>query len=167
MAQRKYHLQRIEKAMPRRADHLAVIRGQKFLSLAMCHGKQPYMVTLNYAFDEKENCFYAHCATKGRKLDYLAANPRVWGQVLEDRGYLYGKCSHAYRTVMFEGTAELVDDAAAKQAALALMVQQLDPKAKSFVRRIAGMSSESLEGVSILRIRAKEFSGKISPPPKR
>ena len=40
----------------------------------------------------------------------LRANPSVWGQVIEDRGYLPGQCSHAYRSVMFEARAEFVTD---------------------------------------------------------
>jgi nitroimidazol reductase NimA-like FMN-containing flavoprotein (pyridoxamine 5'-phosphate oxidase superfamily) len=102
-----YHLRRIERDMPDRADQLAVLRTQKYLSLALARDNQPYLVSLNYGFSEAENCFYVHSAPEGRKLDYLRANPRVWGQVIEDRGYLVGQCSHSYRSVMFEARAEL------------------------------------------------------------
>ena len=50
----------------------------------------------------------------------LRANPRVWGQVIEDRGYLPGQCAHAYRSVMFEARAEFVTDLQEKRRALAL-----------------------------------------------
>ncbi len=91
-----YHLRRIERDMPDRADQLSVLRGQKFLTLAMCKDGRPYVVALNYAFSEGENCFYLHSAPEGRKVDYLTANPLVSGMVIEDLGYAVGECSHKY-----------------------------------------------------------------------
>ena len=46
--------------------------------------------------------------------------PCVWGQVVEDRGYLPGQCSHAYRSVMFEARAEFVADLEEKRRARGL-----------------------------------------------
>jgi uncharacterized protein len=115
MAEGHYHLRRIERDMPDRADQLAVLRTQKFLSLAMARDNQPYLVSLNYAFSEPENCFYVHSAPEGRKIDILRVNPHVWGQVIEDRGYVSGKCSHAYRSVMFEARAEFPTDLGEKR----------------------------------------------------
>jgi len=86
MVDEQYHLRRIERDMPDRVDQLAVIHGQKYLSLAMACDDFPYLVSLNYAFSEEENCFYVHSAPQGRKIEMLRANPRVWGQVIEDRG---------------------------------------------------------------------------------
>ena len=56
--------------MADRAQWLEVIRGGRYLSLAMCDGGRPYMIALNYAFDAAENCFYAHSAASGRKLAF-------------------------------------------------------------------------------------------------
>jgi len=80
----RHHMRRQDRAMPDRAEQLDVIRGSRFLTLAMSRDNQPYLVSLCYAFDERENCFYAHGATAGKKLEYVRANPRVWGQVLDD-----------------------------------------------------------------------------------
>jgi nitroimidazol reductase NimA-like FMN-containing flavoprotein (pyridoxamine 5'-phosphate oxidase superfamily) len=155
-----YHLRRMERDMPERGDQLAVLRGQKFLTLAMAMENQPYLVSLNYAYDERENCFYVHCATEGRKLDYLRANPRVRGQVIEDRGYLRGQCSHAYRSVMFQARAEFVEDLAEKRRALALMIDHADPDPEPLRKRM--IENQSLEKVLVICLRVEQMSGKRS-----
>ena len=56
----------------------------------------------------------------------LRTNPRVWGQVIEDRGYIAGQCSHAYRSVMFEARAEFVADLEREAATLSLLIVHAD-----------------------------------------
>lgn len=153
-----YHLRRIERDMPERADQLAVLRGQKYLSLAMCRDNQPYLVSLNYGFSEEENCFYVHSAPEGRKLDYLRANPRVFGQVIEDRGYVVGRCSHAYRSVMFEARAEFVEDLEEKRQALSQMIDHADPDPGPLRERLVATSD--LAQVVVLRLAIQRISGK-------
>jgi nitroimidazol reductase NimA-like FMN-containing flavoprotein (pyridoxamine 5'-phosphate oxidase superfamily) len=153
-----YHVRRVERDMPDRSDQLAVLHGQKYLSLAMARDNQPYLVSLNYGFSEAENCFFVHCATEGRKLDFLRANPRVWGQVIEDRGYVSGKCAHAYRSVMFEALAEFVDDPEEKYRALLLMIEYSDPDPQPMRDRLA--STANLDSVLVLRLRVQWMGGK-------
>jgi nitroimidazol reductase NimA-like FMN-containing flavoprotein (pyridoxamine 5'-phosphate oxidase superfamily) len=153
-----YHLRRIERDMPERADQVAVLRGQKYLSLAMARDNQPYLVSLNYAFSEEENCFYVHSAPEGRKLDYLRANPRVWGMVIEDRGYLPGQCSHAYRSVMFDARAEFLDDVEEKRQALALMIDHADPDPEPLKQKL--IATANLDQVVVLRLSVQRMAGK-------
>jgi uncharacterized protein len=159
-----YHLRRIEKDMPDRAQQLEVLRGRQFLTLAMCRDNRPYLVNFNYIYLEEENCFYVHSAGEGRKLDYLRANPRVWGQVIEDRGYIAGKCSHAYRSVMFEGTAEFVTDEDQMLRALEMMIEQFEPDPRELKEKLLG--KVDLRKVVVLRIRIEGMSGKQSPAPE-
>ncbi len=157
----RYHPTRVEKNMPSREEQLAVIREQAFLTIALCAGNEPYLVTLNYAFDEGDMCFYVHAASKGRKLDILRENPRVWGQVIEDRGYIIGECSHAYRAVMFEGVVEWVEETQAKQAALGLMIEKYEADPEPTKERLLG--AKGLTGTTVLRIKVVGMSGKRSP----
>ncbi|MFB3891181.1 MAG: pyridoxamine 5'-phosphate oxidase family protein [Phycisphaerae bacterium] len=160
----RYHPRRMEKEITDLATMLAIIRGQKILTLAMCLDGRPYLVTMDYGFSEAEDCFYFHCALEGKKIDILRANPNVWGQVLEDRGYLVGKCSHAYRTVMFEGVAEMVEDADTKKQALELMIQQLEPDPAPLMSKL---DAKAIAGTGIIRIRVTAMSAKQSPAPKK
>lgn len=154
----KYHLRRIERDMPERADQLDVLRAQKFLSLAMSHDNQPYLVSLNYAYSEAENCFYVHSAPEGRKLDYLRSNPSVWGQVIEDRGYLVGQCSHAYRSVMFQSQAEFIEDLQDKRRALSLLIDHADPDPEPLKQKL--VATADLNQVVVIRLAVQWMGGK-------
>ncbi len=52
------------------------------------HQGDKYLASVSYGFDAAEDCFYFHCAPEGKKIDFLRANPLVWGQVLADDGRL-------------------------------------------------------------------------------
>ncbi len=161
--QNKYHIRRMEKAITSPAEMLDILRGQKFLTLAMCEGGRPYQVSMNYAFDERERCFYAHCAPEGRKIGILRANPAVWGQVVEDRGYVVGKCEHSYRTVGFEGEVEFVDDLAERRRALEAMIDSLDPDSAPLK---AKLTDKVCQVTQVLRIKVLAMTAKQSPPPE-
>jgi uncharacterized protein len=161
----RFHPRRTDKDMPDSAEQLAVIRSQRFLTMAMCREDEPYLVSLNYAYDHTARCFFLHCAIDGKKLDFLRANARVWGQIVEDHGYEVGSCSHKYRTVMFEGRAEIVEDQQEKLDALAMLIDQLDPQAEAQER--ATLARLTTAKVGILRVQVTAMSGKQSPAPKK
>lgn len=153
-----YHLRRTERAITDPAELLEIIQGQKHMTLALCRDNEPYLATVNYGYDAEEGCFYFHCAAEGRKVDYLRANPTVWGQVLEDRGYLPGQCDYAYRTVQFRGHAEFVEDLDEKRRALALMIDQLEPDPEPVKARL--LVEGRVRKVGIVRVRVLEMTGK-------
>jgi hypothetical protein len=159
-----YHLRRREYAITERTVLLEIIAGQKYLTLALCHAGEPYLVTMNYGFDPESDCFYIHCADEGKKLEYWRANPTVWGQVLEDRGYVASACDHAYRTVQFKGHVALINDPDEKRRALALMIEQLSPNPALVASRL--LKSERLARVTVARIDVESFSGKYNPSRK-
>lgn len=154
----KYHNRRPEKVINDQTEMLAIIREQKFLTFALAKDNEPYIVTVNYAYDEAANCFYFHAAKAGKKIDYLNANPTVWGQILEDQGYLQGECNHAYRTVQFKGQAELITNLEEQRHALHMMIDRLEatpePMKKQFIEESA------FKNVAIYRIKVEGFSGK-------
>ncbi|OGS56633.1 MAG: hypothetical protein A3K60_01335 [Euryarchaeota archaeon RBG_19FT_COMBO_56_21] len=160
-----YHMRRSELAMKSEAEMLEVIRGQSYLTLAMCKDDKPYMVTLNYAFDPRQNCFYFHCARGGRKIDTLSANPFVCGQVIEDLGYVEGECEYGYRSVMFEGRVTFLDDLSERRRALEAMIESYEHHPEKAKKQLIQQSS--LEKVCIGRIQVLSMSGKESLPKKK
>ncbi len=160
-----YHVRRREKAITDPAEMLEVLRAGSYMTLAMCKDNEPYLATLNYVLDEAKRCLYFHCAAKGKKLEYWAANPIVWGQVLEDRGYLAGECSYAYRTVQFRGRVEYFAGREEKYAALRMMIDRLEPQPA--VVRKEMLENNPLDKVIVGCIHIEDMSGKISPPPKK
>lgn len=154
-----YHTRHPEKAISDRAEIIAVARAARFVTLALCRGDEPYLVTVNHALDETGESLYFHCAVEGRKLDSIRANPRVWGQALDDRGYLAGQCDHAYRSVQFAGRAELVEDEADKHRALELLINRHEPDPAPVKARLLG---RDLSKVGVVRVRITDWFGKAN-----
>jgi hypothetical protein len=113
---------------------------------------------MNYGFDAERNCFYFHCAPDGKKIAYLRANPNVWGQVIEDRGYLPGKCDHAYRSVHFGGRVAFLKSEEEKREALILMIQQLEPDPAPVIERL--ITQARLTKTAVGRVQVLEMTGK-------
>jgi nitroimidazol reductase NimA-like FMN-containing flavoprotein (pyridoxamine 5'-phosphate oxidase superfamily) len=154
----RYHFHHPEKMFVDRAALLEVLAGQRIMTLAMAKDGQPYLVTVDYAFDPARDCFYFHCATEGKKLDYLAATPEVWGQVIEDRGYLPGKCDHAYRSVHFAGRVTFLETIEEKREAMTLMITQLEPDPEPLIQRLT--THARLAKTTVARVQVTEMTGK-------
>jgi len=157
---KKYHMRRQELEIKSKKTMREIIAGQECMTIAMCKGKEPYLVTVTYSYDARNQSLYFHCAPVGKKIDYLKANPIVWGQVLEDLGYVTGECEHSYRTVMFRGKAEFTTDIEEKRRALGLMIDKLEERPSEARKRL--LTQSSLEKVSIVRVKVLELSGKES-----
>ena len=157
-----YHLRRSEKEITHRSEIIAIIKRQNHLTMAMCKDNLPYLVTVNYGYDEEQNCFYFHCAAEGKKIDYLKANRVVWGQILEDWGYLDGKCDHAFRTVQFLGKVTFVEDPEEKRYALSLMIDHLESDPETVKRR--QVKPESVDKVTIGKVTVEMMTGKQNLP---
>jgi nitroimidazol reductase NimA-like FMN-containing flavoprotein (pyridoxamine 5'-phosphate oxidase superfamily) len=153
-----YHTRHPEKAMDDRDEILKVLREQRLLTVAMSMEGEPYLVTVNYAFDEGAECFYFHCAVKGKKIDYMKANPVVWCQVLEDDGYIQTECEHHFRTVQFRGKAEVLEDEGEIMEAVAMLIDQQEDEPEAAKARL--LPRVKPEKMTMVRIRAEGFSGK-------
>jgi len=159
-----YHLRRAEKELKDPAELRAVLMRQRYLTIAMCRSGEPYLVTLSYGYDEARNCFYFHCAAEGKKLDFLKENPCVWGQIVEDLGYLQNECDHAFRSVHFRGRAEMLQTTGEKKHALALMIGRLENRPDEVRRRL--ISDGKLEKVTVGKITIEAMTGKVNLPAK-
>ncbi len=157
----KFHgMRRKEKEITDPAEMKAVLAAAKYVTVAMCRADEPYLVTLSHGYDEKRNAVYFHCAREGKKIGILAANDRVWGQALLDRGYADGRCDHLFTSVQFHGRVSFVEDAAEKRHALAVMIRQLE----SDPAKVLGhqVNDASVAKVHIGRIDLDFLSGKRS-----
>ncbi len=156
-----YHFHHPEKMFTDRAELLEILAEQRLMTLAMVNDGQPYLVTMNYGFDVAQNCFRplgVHGANEGKKVACLTANPNVWGQVIEDRGYVTGKCDHAYRSVHFAGRVTLLEDEEEKRAALMLMIRQMEPDPEPLIQRLLGRGR--LTKTVVGRVQVLEMTGK-------
>ncbi len=155
----RYHMRRTEREMTDPEQIRDVLRGAKYVSLALCRENEPYIVTMNYGYDEPQNALYMHCAQEGLKLEFIAQNPTVCGTAIEDRGYLHGECAHAFRSVVFWGEIHVVEELEEKKHALQVMLDHLEDDPVR-VRAEQLKTDKAYERVAILRLDMRDISGK-------
>jgi nitroimidazol reductase NimA-like FMN-containing flavoprotein (pyridoxamine 5'-phosphate oxidase superfamily) len=115
---------------------------------------RPYAIPLHYAFADQ--CLYFHCATEGRKLDNIRANPAVSFCVVGETTVLPGKFSTEYESAVAFGTAtEIV--AGEKQEALLKILEKYSPGfIAEGVKYIAGKNDQTV----VVRIDISHLTGK-------
>lgn len=129
-----------------------------FMSLA--DGDQPYGVPL--CFGHQDGVIHLHAATKGKKLDIIAKNPKVClvfvGKTAMKPGELPCDWTMAFESVIAFGKAAVVTDPEEKRASLAVIAAQYgyqDPVK-------AGFPDENLKITTVLRVRIDAVTGKRS-----
>lgn len=154
-----YHMRRKDKEITEDAVLKKILKSTKYMTIAMSMDNQPYLVSLSHGYDEDRNCIYFHCASEGKKLDFLKANNNVWGQALLDHGYIQGECNHNFASVHFKGKVVFITDHNEKLHAFHVMECQLDKCADTLV---AKLNQEKLKTTVIGRIDIDSMTGKKS-----
>lgn len=145
---------------------LEILDKSKVVHIAMVDGDEPYVVPMNYGYTMEDGklTLYLHGATKGRKLDVLRANPKVFFSLECDMVSFDGPvaCRHgmAYASVMGRGTAEIVEDVEVKKQGLSILMKTQTGKDFTFDDRMVSI-------VSVIRIDVAEYTAKQRPLPER
>ncbi len=155
----KYHMLRDDKEITDEEALKKILKTAQYVTLAMVKDNEPYLVSLSHSYDEERHCIYIHSAKKGKKLDFMRANPVVWGQALLDHGYVETECTHNYASVMFSGKVSFIEDKEERWEAMSLMTRKLDPNAEDM---ISERKPESLDTAVIGKIMIDYWSGKKS-----
>ena len=142
-----------------------VLASVRIMTVACCLESEPYIFTVDFAWDQEAHELWFHCATEGRKMKILQANPRVCITVVEDRGYIDGECDHAYRSLVLEGKASVVTDLSEKRRALELLARKHERHPEAILARFAD-NDEAVRKVGIVRVSVDSVSGKQGPAPK-
>ena len=138
----------------------------KVLHLGLAVDNEPYVVPMNYGYclEEGRLTLYLHSAVKGKKLDMVQANPRVFFELDCDRMPFEGKvpCQYGlvYSSIMGRGTACIVEDVEEKKQAMSLLMKTQTGKDFSFEDRLVSI-------VSVIRIDVTEYTAKHRPLPEK
>jgi len=151
-------MRRVEKEISEENDITTILKGGKYTVISLCKKGEAYLVTLSYGYDESKNVLYFHCAKEGQKIDYIKFNPNVCGTIIEDNGYEDG-CGQAYRSVVFRGKMNIVEDLQEKKYGFDILINQLenDPQA---VKLKFLKEDKTYEETGMLRLDIREISGK-------
>lgn len=135
------------------------------LHLGLAVEGEPYVVPMNYGFtlEEGKLTLYVHSAVKGKKLDMIQANPKVYFSIDTDRIPFEGKvpCQYglSYRAVSGWGKAAIVEDVEEKKQAMTTLMKTQTGKDFSFEDRLVSI-------VAVIRIDVAEFTAKHRPIPE-
>jgi nitroimidazol reductase NimA-like FMN-containing flavoprotein (pyridoxamine 5'-phosphate oxidase superfamily) len=114
-----------------------VVKNGKYTVVGMCNNNEPYVVTLSYGFEEESETLFFHGAQEGQKLDFMRINPQVCMTVIEDNGYQYDHCTHAYKSVIIRGTMKLISSEEERMHAIKVMIQQLEHNPKEQIQKLS------------------------------
>jgi hypothetical protein len=152
-------MRRRDKEITEEAVLKRILKSAKYVTIAMSMNNQPYLVSLSHGYDEERNCIYFHCASEGKKLDFLRANNTVWGQALLDYGYIQGECDHDFASVHFKGKVTFITNLDEKLQAIKIMKSQLDQNPDALADKL---KNKKLENVTLGRIDIDFMTGKKS-----
>ena len=138
----------------------------KVLHLGLAVDNEPYVVPMNYGYTVQDGkmVIYLHSAVRGKKLDMIRANPKVFFTIDCDCVPFEGEkpCQYglAYSSVMGKGVARIVEDVEEKKEAMSILMKTQTGKDFSFADRLVSM-------VAVIRIDVAEFTAKHRPIPER
>lgn len=150
------HVRRKDREITDQTIMKNILKSTKYVTVAFCMNNEPYLVSLSHGYDEKHNCLYFHCAPEGKKIEYIKANNKVWGQAISDY-QVKGECEYTYTCVHFSGKVTLIEDVEEKLQALTCMIRQLSANPEE---KIAKLKPEKLQKTCVGRIDITFMTGK-------
>lgn len=144
---------------------IKILDNAKVLHLGMVDGDEPYVVPMNYGYtlEDGKLTIWLHGAKRGRKLDVMRANPKVFFEmeygITPFEGEIACKYGITYSSLMGRGVAEIVEDIEEKKSALSFLMKTQTGKDFEFEDKMAAV-------VSIIRIDVSEYTAKHRPMPK-
>ena len=141
-----------------------ILDAAKVLHLGLCVDNEPYVVPMNYGYTLKDGklTLWLHGAKRGRKLDLIRANPKVFFEmecgIQPFEGEIACKYGITYSSIMGRGKAEIVEDIETKKSALSFLMKTQTGKDFEFEDKMAAV-------VSVIRIDVSDFTAKHRPSP--
>lgn len=160
----KRGITRREREVTDPAQILDILNKAKIVHIGLVDGDEPYVVPMNYGFTMEEGklTLYLHGAKKGRKLDVLRANPKVFFSLECDvqpfEGDIACRYGTAYASVMGSGIAQILEDSSAKQEGLSIIMKTQTGQDFTFDDKMASI-------VSVIRIDVTDYTAKCRPMP--
>lgn len=145
---------------------IKILDNSKVLHLGMIDGDEPYVVPMNYGYtlENDKLTLWLHGARRGRKMDAMRANPKVFFEmeygITPFEGDVACKYGITYSSIMGRGTAHIIEDIEEKKAALTFLMKTQTGKDFCFEDKMA-------EVVGVIRIDVAEYTAKCRPLPKK
>ena len=144
---------------------LAILDTAKVLRLGLAVDNEPYIVPMNYGYimEDGKLTLYLHSGLKGKKLDMIRMNPRVFIELDCDLAPFESEkpCQYglSYSSIMARGTAHIVEAVEEKMAAMTALMKTQTGRDFSFNERLVSM-------VAVIRVDVSEYTAKHRPIPE-
>ena len=144
---------------------LSILDTSRVVRLGLSVDNEPYVVPMNYGYvmEDGKLTLYLHSAVRGRKLDMVRANPKVFIEMDCDWKPFEGRvpCQYglSYSSLMGRGTAQIVEDVEEKKKAMSILMKTQTDKDFSFEDRLVSI-------VTVIRIDVAEYTAKHRPLPE-
>ena len=145
---------------------LEILDKAKVLHLGLSVNDEPYVVPMNYGYTMEDGrlTLYLHSAVRGKKLDMIRTNPRVFFEMDCDVTPFEGQvaCQYGltYSSVMGRGTARIIEDVEEKMRAMSILMKTQTQKDFTFNERLVSI-------VAVIRIDVEEYTAKHRPLPEK
>lgn len=150
---------RRERQVTDMGEIINILDKSKVLHLGLVDGDEPYVVPMNYGYEFVDDTLiiYLHGARRGRKLDLIRKNSKVFYEldcdIVPFEGEVACKYGITYSSVMGRGEAFLVEDVEEKKHALSVLMKTQTGKDFTFDDKLVSV-------VSIIKIVTKEYTAK-------
>lgn len=150
---------RRERQVTDMSEIINILNKAKVLHLGLVDGDEPYVVPMNYGYEfvDDKLIIYLHGARRGRKLDLIRENPKVFYEldcdIVPFEGEVACKYGITYSSVMGKGEAFIVDDIEEKKHALSVLMKTQTEKDFIFDDKLVSV-------VSVIKIVTKEYTAK-------
>ena len=154
-----------EKLVTDMDEIVKILDNSKVVHVGMIDGDEPYVVPMNYGYtlEDGKLTLWLHCAKRGRKLDVLRANNKVFFEmecgIQPFEGDIACRYGISYSSIMGRGTAEIVEDVEVKKAALSHLMKAQTGMNFEFEDKMTTI-------VGIIKIDTIEFTAKHRPLPQ-
>ena len=144
---------------------LDILDNAKVLRLGLAVNNEPYVVPMNYGYvmEDGKLTLYLHSAMKGKKLDMIQANSKVFFEMDCDWKSFEGEkpCQYglSYSSIMGRGEARIVEDVEEKMKAMTVLMKTQTGKDFSFNEKLVSI-------VAVVRIDVSEYTAKHRPVPE-
>ena len=132
-----------------------VLRRAKVLRLAMCREGKPYVVPMNFGY--QDGIIYLHSAPRGTKMEILRSNPDVCFEADVEVEITSSetpcKWGAKYRSVIGFGKAGFVEDIEEKKKALDILMRHYGGGFMDFAD--SEKARKAMDGIVVLKIPVK------------
>ena len=154
-------LRRKDKEIKDKTEIEAILREAKVGRLGTSRDNTPYVVPVSYVYHDDK--IIIHGAKQGKKMEDIAANPKVCFQVdISEIIPSNDPCnySYRYRSAIANGTAKILEDPKEKLEGLRLLTEKYAPG------KGPELTEEHLKknrNLNVVEITIHEITGKKSP----